>query len=320
MTTSSRKKATSATAHETGYGKPPANHRFQKGRSGNPKGRPRKKKPEPLKLQDAPLRSQLETEAYRMLSLQENGKPVEMPTSQALLRTMLVNPLKTGNRLALKQAYELLKTEEETARQKSIDRYYHYANLKKQGEAEIKRCQEKNLPPPVLYPHPVDIHLDPVTMEIHILGPQGPEDVVLYQKQVLWRDLAMALSVDFNTNSKPIQGHHTDSSIDYFLLLSTTVNRALPPSMQRTEIEEFHAYNEWLDLSKKERKARREKLLQEINDIPCDVRSIVKERKQARALLFLLLEGVGQGLDRTIKALEKKKQEQGWQNPKTAER
>lgn len=35
-----------------------------------------------------------------MLSFQENGKLIEIPTSQALLLTMLMNPLKTSNRLA----------------------------------------------------------------------------------------------------------------------------------------------------------------------------------------------------------------------------
>lgn len=314
MTTSTRKKATSDTPQETGYGKPPTNHRFEKGRSGNPKGRPRKAQStaKPLKLTDTPSNSQFEHEIYRLLQLQENGQPVELPASQALMRSMVATALK-GNRLAQKQLYELLKTEEEKAQKKSIDNYLYYANLKKQGEAEIKRYQEKNLPPPALYPHPADIHLDPVTLDIHILGPQRPEDVVLYQKKVLWRDYAMALSIDLNTKSKAAQSQHTDSSIDFLLLLSTTTNQSLPPSMQRTELEEFHAYNEWLALSKKERKARREKLLQEINNIPCGVRSTIEERKKTQTLLLLLLEGFSKGLDKFIQAMgerESKRSEQ----------
>ena len=313
MSKFSRDKSKSTATYGTGYGKPPTDHRFQKGQSGNPKGRPRRAKqaPEPLKLRDAPLRGQLETEAYRMLSLQENGKPVEIPTSQAIMRTMLVNPLKTGNRLALKQAYELLKGEEEKARQKFVDNYHYYADLKKQGEAELKRCQEKNLPAPTLYPHPADILLDPVRQEVYVLGPSSPEEVLPYYKQVLWRDLAIALSIEFEGKHSPAQDPEAPSGSMCFLMISTTINDTLPPSMQRTEAELATAYMDWLYMSKKERKARRNKLLQEINSKPCDVRNIIEERQKARAVLFQLLEGYGLALDQVAKVLEERKKKQG---------
>jgi len=55
--------------NKTGYMKPPKEHQFKKGRSGNPKGRPRKVKP--------PVSSD-ETEIIRRLDaeiLQVAGKP-----------------------------------------------------------------------------------------------------------------------------------------------------------------------------------------------------------------------------------------------------
>ena len=48
--------------YDVGYGKPPKQTRFAKGQSGNPRGRPRKPKPEPLRLSDAPSDGFLEQE------------------------------------------------------------------------------------------------------------------------------------------------------------------------------------------------------------------------------------------------------------------
>jgi hypothetical protein len=89
--------------YTVGFGKPPAQHRFKKGQSGNPKGRPKKgaKRPEPLRFRDGHLDSLLEQEAFRSLHLQENGKTVEMTAAQAVLRSLMVEGVK-GGRLSKK--------------------------------------------------------------------------------------------------------------------------------------------------------------------------------------------------------------------------
>jgi hypothetical protein len=68
--------------YQVGYGKPPAQTRFQKGRSGNPRGRPRRTDPERVK-------ALVIEEAYRLVTVREGDTLTRMPAIQAVLRAKM---------------------------------------------------------------------------------------------------------------------------------------------------------------------------------------------------------------------------------------
>lgn len=85
--------------YNVGYGKPPKRTQFAKGKSGNPRGRPKKKDKRPIRLADAVSEKFLEKEAYRRVTLRENGQAIELPVTQAVMRSMATSAIK-GNRLS----------------------------------------------------------------------------------------------------------------------------------------------------------------------------------------------------------------------------
>ena len=73
--------------YAVGYGKPPTEHRFQKGKSGNPKGRAKKVELVEPSAGPAPARRSMqemfESVAYRMVRLRQGDSVMEMPLIEA---------------------------------------------------------------------------------------------------------------------------------------------------------------------------------------------------------------------------------------------
>jgi hypothetical protein len=78
---------------QVGYGHPPRHTVFKKGQSGNPSGRPKKKR----SFEDI-----ARAELRRPVTVMNNGKPEKMEAARAVLRSDIVRAIKKGGRAAAK--------------------------------------------------------------------------------------------------------------------------------------------------------------------------------------------------------------------------
>ena len=78
-------------SYEVGNGKPPKHTQFQKGKSGNPKGRPKGSKN---------LKTLIREEFLKPVTVVEKGKSTKMPRIRAIVRKITVDALTGGHQEA----------------------------------------------------------------------------------------------------------------------------------------------------------------------------------------------------------------------------
>lgn len=160
-----------------GYGKPPVEHRFKKGASGNPRGRPKGSKMRNGAQPGFGLRGAeqfLREEAYRPIALREGDAIIELPAIQAVFRAMGVSALK-GNRFAQRTLAEMVTRMEESDHQARMELFGNAVEYKHQWSEAIAKHEKAGLEPPRPIPHPDDIILDPSTGSVRFEGPQTRE-------------------------------------------------------------------------------------------------------------------------------------------------
>lgn len=172
---------------KVGYAKPPAEHRFKKGQSGNSKGRPKGAKAKEKVVNTGfgmqAAEEYLRLEAYRPVRIREGEEVVELPAIQAVFRAMGVSALK-GNRFVQKTLAELVSKMERDHHELRMEAFGSAVEYKHKWDQEIERCRKSGLPQPAPLPHPDDIILDVNTGTVNYAGPQTKEQKARFDEAI----------------------------------------------------------------------------------------------------------------------------------------
>jgi hypothetical protein len=216
-----------------GYGKPPKSGQFQKGQSGNPSGRPKKPKPQSLSYNpaDYPTRKIIRDEAQRAVAIRDGDERREIPSSQAVMMA-LANTAMKGGVQAQRTYLKLLMAEGERHRAELQEDFDFWSQRKRDGQAQLDAAAKSGIEPPEILPHPDDIKLSYVTLEVQILGACNQAERNKELKRAKLRDLFFELSIYYDEDNLKLDDDDEASSIGVYMTLYCAAELNLPPSLK----------------------------------------------------------------------------------------
>lgn len=215
---------------KVGYREPPRGGQFRKGVSGNPRGRPKKRRDESALPTDGDptVQEAIRAEINRAITITDQHGRHQMTAKQGVLRAMFATGAK-GGVLAQRSFLELAEKEEKRHQKQRRKSFRFWRDYKETKAAQIAA----GAPRPDDEPDPNDIVLDWRAQEVRIEGPVDKEDRAAARFVCAVRDLAylMAIYRDEFSDMCDADGRVTRLGVYFGLYLSC--QHVLWPRMRR---------------------------------------------------------------------------------------
>ncbi len=212
---------------------------FQKGKSGNPRGRPKKVTPAPFPFLPArhPTREILRREAARQITVTDATGRHDVSTTAAVLRALALGALR-GGVLAQRTYLEYQQREDDRYHGERKERFEFWQTYQERQRAHIAAALKAGGPVPEIIPHPDDIVLDYHSLDVTFLGAMDEDGRAREKKTEAFQELAFEMSHYLDEGHQPGRKDDDDYQLGAFMLLHISARITLPPRLRQFPTDE----------------------------------------------------------------------------------
>ena len=219
--------------YDVGYKKPPESRRFAKGKSGNPRGRPSKKKPDPKPLVNKSTMESVLKVALREVTAREGDNLTKISAFDAVIQTMAAAAIK-GSVPAQKIFVELVDRARKEQATEICDDHKFWRNYAATYDKYAAALQTAGQPVPQHLPHPDDL----VFEEGCLVMIRGGDPLIAAKNRDAMTRLRDVLMLQAEQDvrcypSKEKYHHRTTVFVSHYL--SVHINSCLPKRMQLSD-------------------------------------------------------------------------------------